>query len=409
MLSYGRRKRSVRGEFSARAGRVETAEQALRQNEQSLHLLIQSVKEYAIFMLDPEGNILTWNEGAERLHGFATDEIIGKNYSVFFTDEDRAAGKPQAQLSSAAEAGQAEDEGWRLRKGGEAFWANAHLTALRDEQGNFHGFAKITRDMTERREREESVRAVKEELERRVIERTAELIQVNRTLQSEVQERQRAEEQLRALAGRLQSVREDERTRLAREIHDALGQMCTALKMDVAWIAKRLPKEEKRLAEKTEGALKLVGDLIKSLRRLSAELRPSTLDALGLIAALEWQAQEFQAHTGIRCQLYLPEKEAILDKERSTAIFRIFQETLTNVARHSGANLVQTSLVVGESNIALITHDNGKGFDPSTAEKQGSLGLLGMKERAHLLGGDFKVASAPEKGTTVVVHIPLQK
>lgn len=382
-------------------------EQAVRQSEESFQLLIHSVKDYAIIMMDPEGNILSWNEGAERLKGYASEEIIGKNYSIFFTPEDRKSGEPQAQLKKAIEAEQSEDEGWLVRKDGWAFWANTVITALRDEEGRVYGFAKITRDMTERREREESIRVLNEHLEERIEARTAELSRLNEALQSEVRERKNAEEQIRALAARQERVREDERTRLAREIHDALGQMCTALKMDIAWIAKRLPRDQKRLNEKSEGALRLVSELIRSLRRLSTELRPSTLDTLGLVASIEWQAQQFEAHTGIRCQLYLPEKDLTLDKERSTAIFRIFQETLTNVARHAGATSVQTSLVVGERNVALITHDNGAGFDLSTVDRRGSLGLLGMKERAYLLGGEFKISSSPGKGTTVVVHIPL--
>lgn len=383
------------------------AAEAVKRSEESFQLLIHSVKDYAIIMMDPEGNILSWNEGATRLKGYESDEIIGRNYRIFFTPDDRGAGKPEAQLKKAAEAGQSEDEGWLVRKDGWAFWANTVITALRDEEGRVYGFAKITRDMTERREREESIRVLNEHLEERIEARTAELSRLNEALQCEVRERKNAEEQIRALAARQERVREDERTRLAREIHDALGQMCTALKMDIAWIAKRLPKDQKRLNEKSDGALKLVSELIKSLRRLSAELRPSTLDTLGLVASIEWQAQQFEAHTGIRCQLYLPEKDLTLDRERSTAIFRIFQETLTNVARHAGATSVQTSLVVGERNIALITHDNGAGFDLSTVERRSSLGLLGMKERAHLLGGEFKISSSPGKGTTVVVHIPL--
>ncbi len=382
------------------------AEQAVKQSEQSFQLLIHGVKDYAIIMMDPAGKILSWNDGAERLKGYKSEEIIGKNYSVFFTAEDRNDRKPEMQLRKAADAGQSEDEGWLVRKDGWAFWANTVITPLRDDQGRLYAFAKITRDMTERREREESIRMLNEHLEGRIEARTAELVQLNEALQSEVRDRKNAEEQLRALAARQERVREDERTRLAREIHDALGQMCTALKMDIAWIAKRLPKDEKRLVDKSDAALKLVGDLIKSLRRLSTELRPSTLDALGLVASIEWQAQQFEVHTGIRCQLFLPEKDLVLDKERSTAIFRIFQETLTNVARHAGATTVQTSLVAGDSKIALITHDNGAGFDIAAAERQGSLGLLGMKERAHLLGGDFKISSSPGKGTTVVVHIP---
>jgi PAS domain S-box-containing protein len=383
------------------------AEQAVKRSEQSFQLLIHSVKDYAIIMLDREGNILSWNEGAERLKGYRADEIIGKNYDIFLNPEERKTGKTAAQLQEAATAGQSEDEGWLVRKDGWAFWANTVITALHDEQGRVYGFAKITRDITERKEREESIRMVNEHLEGRIQERTAELVQLNEALQSEVRERKNAEEQLRALAARQERVREDERTRLAREIHDALGQMCTALKMDIAWIAKRLPKNQRRLSEKSDAALRLVSDLIKSLRKLSTELRPSTLDALGLVEALEWQAQQFEAHTGIRCQLFLPEKDLVLDTERSTAIFRIFQETLTNVARHAGATTIQASLVVSDTKISLMTHDNGAGFDISAVQGKGSLGLLGMKERAHLLGGEFKITTSPGKGTTVTVHIPL--
>lgn len=383
------------------------AEQAVRRSEETFQLLIHSVKDYAIIMLDPRGKILTWNAGAERLKGYRTDEVIGKNYDVFFQPEDRQKGKAEAQLRQAAKEGQSEDEGWLVRKDGWTFWANTVITALHDDDGRIYGFAKITRDITERKEREESIRMLNEHLEGRIEERTAELVHLNEALQSEVRERKNAEEQLRALAARQERVREDERTRLAREIHDALGQMCTALKMDIAWIAKRLPKEQRKLGDKAQGALQLVGELIKSLRRLSTELRPSTLDALGLVASIEWQAQQFEAHTGIRCQLNLPDKDLDLDKERSTAIFRIFQETLTNVARHAGATLVQANLLMSGSKITLITHDNGAGFDLSGIERKGSLGLLGMRERAHLLGGELGIISAPGRGTTVTVNLPL--
>ena len=383
------------------------AERAVRRSEETFQLLIHSVKDYAIIMLDPEGNILSWNEGAERLKGYRADEIIGKNYEIFFTPEDREKRKGEAQLQQAAKEGQSEDEGWLVRKDGWTFWANTVITPLHDEHERIYGFAKITRDITERKEREESIRVLNEHLEGRIEARTAELVQLNEALQSEVRERKNAEEQIRALAARQERVREDERTRLAREIHDALGQMCTALKMDIAWIAKRLPKEQRKLADKTEAALELVGDLIKSLRRLSTELRPSTLDTLGLVASIEWQAQQFEAHTGIRCQLNLPDKDLELDKERATAIFRIFQETLTNVARHAVATTVQATLAVSDSQITLVTHDNGSGFDVSSAERKGSFGLLGMKERAHLLGGELKVTTSPGKGTTVTVRVPL--
>lgn len=383
------------------------AQRAVRETEERFRLLVQGVKDCAILMLDPEGKVLSWNEGAERLQGYRSEEIIGKNYSTFFTLEDQVKGIPEARLRRAREEGHAEDEGWRVRKDGSRFWVSAMITALRDKQNEVYAFAKITRDITEDKDREAAIRAAREQLEARVRERTAELARANRKLQSEVRDRQRAEDRLHALAGRLQKAQEAERARLAREIHDALGQLCTALKMDTAFLVQKLRKEESRLRAKAESALSLVDDLIRSLRRLSTELRPSTLDALGLAAAMEWQAREFESHSGIPCKLHLPEKELALDPERSTAIFRIFQEGLTNVARHARATSVQTDLVFREGVLTLVIHDNGKGFDTSRVERRETMGLLGMKERTHILGGDLKLVSVPGKGTTVTVQIPI--
>jgi PAS domain S-box-containing protein len=375
--------------------------------EERFRLLVHAVRDYAILMLDPEGRILSWNEGAQRMKGYRAEEIIGKSYSIFFTAEDRASGRPEARLQAARERGQTEEEGWRVRKDGSRFWVNAVITALRDEHGGLRGFAKVTRDITERHDREAAARAARDELEVRVRERTAELVSVNQKLQSEIRERQRAEEQLHALASRLQRAQEAERVRLAREIHDALGQLCTALKMDLTFLAQRLPKEERRLRGKADSALAMVGELIQALRRLSTELRPGTLDALGLTAAMEWQTQEFQKHTGIPCRLHLPEEELKLDPERSTALFRLYQEALTNVARHAHATQVETEMAVLGSTLVLVVRDDGRGFNVSAAEGRHSLGLLGMKERVLLLGGTFELDSAPGRGTTLTVHIPL--
>jgi PAS domain S-box-containing protein len=384
-------------------------EQAIRQSEEHFRLLVQGLSDYAILMLDRGGNVLSWNEGAERLKGYREEEILGKHFSAFYLPEDIQDGKPETKLREAATKGKSEDEGWRVRKDGSRFWANTLITALRDDQGNLLGFAKVTRDVTERREREQALRGANEVLELRVERRTAEILKVNELLRTEVTERERAQEQFRALAVRQEKVREDERTRVAREMHDQLGQLCTALKMDLAWIAQRLPAEQSRLREKADSALTLVSELIQALRRLSTELRPSTLDSLGLAAAMEWQAQEFQARTGIACQVFLPEEELVLDQEHATAIFRIFQETLTNVARHANATTVQANLVVGGKNVVLVVQDNGQGFDASYALNRGSPGLLGMKERAHLIGGDFKISSVPGSGTTVTVQVPFRQ
>jgi signal transduction histidine kinase len=287
------------------------------------------------------------------------------------------------------------------------------ITALRDSQGQLRGFAKLTRDITERRGKEEQLRRANQQLERRVRQRSADLVSVNLELRTEIAEREKAEEQLRhtleqlrALAARLQFVREEERMRIAREIHDELGQACTALKMDIALLARK-GKTALQIRSKAESAMRLIDNLIQSMRRMASELRPSTLDDLGLVAALEWQAQEYETHTEIRCHVELPTHPLVLDSNRSTAIFRIFQEALTNIARHAKATRVDASLKTVDQNLVLQVRDNGTGYDSKQLKIGRSLGLVGMRERALLLDGQFIIEGTPGKGTTVTVRIPV--
>ena len=389
-------------------------EDALRESEQRFRLLIQGIQEYAIFQLDPQGRVVSWNAGAERLKGYRAEEIIGKHFSVFYPREDLIRGTPEQNLEEAAQRGQSVREGWRLRKDGSLFWGNVVITALRDLKGNLLGFAKLTRDVTERREREETLTKAKELLELRVEQRAAVLTRVNEELRVEIAERERAEkqfkaslDQLRALAARLQSVREEERTSIAREIHDELGQACTAIKMDLALIGRKTTKRQTHLRAKVDSASRLVDDMIVTLRRIASELRPRTLDDLGLTAALESQAQEFEARTGIHCRVALPEEPLTLDDERSTAIFRIFQESLTNVARHAHATRVEARLERKADQLIFQVRDNGRGFDPAEAKARKSLGLVGMQERALMLNGELQVEGVPGAGTTMILRIPL--
>ena len=390
------------------------AERTLRENDERFRLLIEGVQEYAIFQLDPEGNIVSWNAGAQRLKGYDSAEIIGHHFSIFYPEEDLMNDKPRNILARAARDGQTQDEGWRVRKDGSRFWANVVVTALHDSYGTLLGFAKLTRDTTENRERAEALNKAKELLELRVEQRTAVLTRVNYEMRTEIAERQRAEEelrksrdQLRALAARLQSVREEERTYIAREIHDELGQACTAIKMDLALIGRKLTKRQTALRAKVDSSIQLVDGTIVTLRRIASELRPRTLDDLGLPAALEAQAQEFESRTGIHCSVTLPESPLTLDTDRSTAIFRIFQESLTNVARHAHATRVEARLRRENDRIIFQVFDNGTGFDPEVAKARKSLGLIGMQERALLLNGDFKTEGMPGSGTTMTLTIPL--
>jgi PAS domain S-box-containing protein len=212
--------------------------------------------------------------------------------------------------------------------------------------------------------------------------------------------------QLRELTARLQSVREEERTKVAREIHDELGQALTAIKIDLASLIGALRADQEAEVEKGKAILKLVDETILSVRRIATELRPGILDDLGLVAAVEWAAEEFEARTGIQCHLDLPEGDIVLDQERTTAIFRIFQETLTNVTRHAEATRVDVRLGREDGNIVLEVRDNGRGIAAEELSSGRSLGILGMRERALLLGGELTIRGAPGKGTTVKVLIP---
>ena len=231
---------------------------------------------------------------------------------------------------------------------------------------------------------------------------------------TDITERKKAEtalgksrEQLRNLAAHLQSIREEERAFIAREIHDELGQNLTALKMDLSWLDKKFPKEQSLLLKKTKAMSQLIDSTIQVVQRLSAELRPGLLDDLGLIAAMEWQAEEFQKRTGIACELSVSSQEINLDQERSTAIFRIFQETLTNITRHASAKKVRVNLAKKGPKLELTIKDNGKGISRQKISDPKSLGLIGIKERVHFLGGEIEIKGIRDKGTTVTVSIPL--
>jgi PAS domain S-box-containing protein len=219
------------------------------------------------------------------------------------------------------------------------------------------------------------------------------------------QELRASSEQLRNLAAHLLSVREEERARISREVHDELGQSLTAVKMDLAWLAGRLPRRNGQMLKRIRSTRQLADSIIQSVRRISTELRPAVLD-LGLAAAVEWQVQDFEARSGIQCKVRLLTRE-VFASNASTAMFRIFQETLTNVARHAKATRVEVVKQKRRDRVVLMVRDNGRGFDEEDPTISKSLGLLGMRERAAILGGQVNISSTPGKGTTVTAWIPL--
>jgi len=221
------------------------------------------------------------------------------------------------------------------------------------------------------------------------------------------QEMRNTLDQLRSLSARLQTAREEERKRVARDLHDQIGQILTAVKMDVDWVAKRIPEKQSELHSRLGATLDLVRNATQSLRNICTNLRPGVLDDLGIGAAIEWQANEFASRTGVPCEVCVPREDLVLDADLSTAIFRIFQEALTNVARHAEAKMVRASLTHRNGKVLLAVQDDGKGIrDSDLAASKGSLGLLGMKERAQACGGELQIWGEPGKGTTVAVAIP---
>src|SRR5205085_12299330 len=206
-----------------------------------------------------------------------------------------------------------------------------------------------------------------------------------------------SQQSLRALASHQQSVREEEWTRIAREIHDHLAQALTGLKMDLAWITSRLPKGSSALRAKAQSMSGLIDSTMESMHEIMSQLRPEVLDRLGLAAAIGWQAGEFQRRSGIRCNVALPAEDLLLDTDRSTAVFRIFQELLTNVARHSGATRIDVAVRSDSKELVLTVEDNGRGIDAEVADSPNSLGLLGVRERVLPFGGRVDITGRSEE------------
>jgi signal transduction histidine kinase len=237
---------------------------------------------------------------------------------------------------------------------------------------------------------------------------------MNRMLNAELAERslteqrlRSSEENLRALAAHLQSVREEERTHIARDIHDELGQALTGLKLDLNAFARAAPDEDdESLQERSRMLSHTIDRIIQSVRRIASGLRPEVLDEIGLSAAIEWQAREFQRRTGIRCNVEIVQPFADPDTERATALFRIYQELLTNVARHANATRVNVVLT-DMPQLALTIEDNGRGIRDDEFQSPRALGFLGMKERVQPFGGSIEVKGSEGKGTKVSVAIPL--
>ena len=372
----------------------------LAENELRFRLFVEAVQDYAIFFLDPEGNVTTWNPGAERIKGYKGSEIIGKHFSCFYPEEDIWSGKPYRELEIAAHLGRFEDEGWRLRKDGSQFWANVIITAIRNHAGQLLGFAKITRDFTERRRTQEALRQTNVELAAEVAEK-----------KSAEQKLAASERSLRELSLRLLRSQDEERKRIGRDLHDSLGQYLAMLKLNLEVLEPVLGVEREEAAGRFAQCIHLADEAIKEVRTLSYLLYPPMLEETGLHSATSWYLDGFSKRSGIQTSFDADPDQGRLPREAELALFRVLQESLTNVHRHSGSATASVRLFRTDTTVVLEVRDSGKGIpfdllDQFAEDAKGSwgVGLRGMDERMRQLGGKLEIAS--ENGTTIRASVP---
>jgi PAS domain S-box-containing protein len=345
---------------------------------------VESVNDYAIFLLSPEGKVVSWNQGAQKIKGYAADEIIGKHFSCFYPQEAIESKWPDRELEIAGREGRFSDEGLRVRKDGSTFWANVVITALRDDAGNLQGFSKVTRDLTERRELEERSRELNKELRTHI----GQLVETQRQVELRTLE-------LQKLSGDLLHVQDEERRRISRTLHDELGQELAALKIEL----------DMQDQEKLAPAIQMVERALSKVRNLSYLLHPPLLDESGLVPALHWYFDGLRKRSELR--ITFDSKPAIfsrLPRDLETAIFRVIQEALTNAYRHSGSQDVRIDLTQTADSVTVRVRDFGKGIGPLASHA--GVGISGMKERLKQLNGELRIFRA-EPGTVVEATLPV--
>ncbi len=349
------------------------AEERLRESEEHFRLLVEGLKEYAIFMLDPGGMVDNWNTVSERLTGYRAGEIVGRHVSCLYTSEDRKARMPEQALAMASARGTFQGEGWRLRKDGTRFWADVVISALRDESGRLRGFAMITRDATDRKQSEEA---------------------------------------LRRLSARLLRLQDEERRRLARELHDSTAQQLTAIATYLAVIDKSAGSLNRQALNALSECRSLTEECHREIRTLSYLLHPPMLDEIGLPDALRWFCDGFTKRSGIPVDLKISSEVRRLPSEVEGTLFRIVQEGLTNIHRHSGSPTARIRIDRNDTQLILEVRDEGHGLPVEMLVggriNRGRLGvgIAGMEERVRHLQGTLDIESG-KGGTTVTTMIPI--
>lgn len=348
-------------------------EQQLVESEYRLRTIVQNEPE-CVKILNSKGELLSMNPaGLAMIEADHEEQILGQQMIGLIDPRYKNAFNQLSKQVFNGIPGKLEFAIRGLK--GSYRWLETHAVPLRSSEGKIISLLGVTRDITERKKVEEEIRNTTEDL--------------------------------RQLAAHLQSIREEERKRIGREIHDELGQQLTAVKMDVAWIDKKITGDSPLLKSKINNVIRLLDESNQSVRRILSELRPVILDDRSLLESLEWLGRQLTANTGIVVRLTTDQNEIKLPEAISTCIFRICQEALTNVIRYSGALHVRISLSTHDNSVGVEIEDDGKGFDPSSVQGNKSFGILGMKERVLSLNGKFQLTSSPGKGTKIIISLPL--
>ncbi len=353
------------------------AEDKLRLAYQRLSYHVENTP-LAIIELDKDLFITRWSKRAEEIFRWNTSEALGKNvydpdFRIIYPEDIPAVDKINEELTKGT-VNKNLSLNRNYTKDGNVIYCEWYNSVLKDEHGNVITILSLVHNVTERKKTEETLQQSYEEISR--------------------------------LTEHLQNIREEERTSIAREIHDELGQQLTAIKMDVAWIDKRIPKESTEEKRKLKNIIGMLNESNQSIRRILSELRPRILDDHGWLEAIEWLGRQFSETTGIPAKFKMPEKDVKVSNQLATSIFRIFQEAFTNITRHAQAKNVSYSIDIIEENIVSIIEDDGVGFDISSVQNNKSYGILGIKERVRALGGKFELVSSQGKGTRIIVSLP---
>ena len=371
-----RKLRETNGALRLEIKERKQAEDELRLTYQRLTYHVENTP-LAVIEFDKDLTIKRWSGRAEEIFGWKASEALLKNvndpdFPIVYEEDKKAVDKINEELMQGAVNRNSLNRNYT--KFGEVIHCEWHNSVLRDEHGNIITILSLVHDVTERRRAEET--------------------------------QNRSYEEIRQLSNHLQNIREEERSHIAREIHDELGQQLTVLKMNVLGLGKKLDGADTAIHEKISEIIDMLDETVRSVRKISSELRPSLLYNLGLVAAIEWQLKEFEKGSGIKTVFIEPAEELEISDPAKKGLFRIFQESLTNAGRHANATRIIVSLEQNNGQLILTVEDNGQGFEKEKIGSKQTLGILGMKERCQMMGGDFTIRSAPAKGTAVIAAIP---